>query len=66
MSGINEIDIQEITKMVYEENRLNSFLEKKHWPYLEDCNCTPEKVSNKPSVILRYCKFMVSNCSIDG
>ena len=44
--SVNKLDINVsmISKMVYEEERLNSFIQKGQWPFLKDCNCTPEKV----------------------
>lgn len=39
-----DIDVSMISRMVYEESRLNSFIQKEQWPFLKDCNCTPEKV----------------------
>lgn len=39
-----DIDVSMISRMVYEETRLNSFTQKEQWPFLKDCNCTPEKV----------------------
>lgn len=41
-----EIPISMISVMVYEENRLKSFTDKSHWPYVEDCNCTPDEVTH--------------------
>ncbi len=66
MAAIIGIDVQvkEISKMVFEENRLNTFLDKGQWPFLKDCNCTPEKVSNKSIRFLKKSYALIlKNCS---
>lgn len=39
------VDVNLISEMVYEENRLNTFHKiGQCWPFLSNCNCIPEKV----------------------
>ncbi|XP_046647255.1 baculoviral IAP repeat-containing protein 5-like [Daphnia pulicaria] len=42
---LDDIDFNVLSEMVYEENRLSTFLKNRQWPFLEDCNCTPEKMA---------------------
>lgn len=47
-SKLGDINVNVLAEMVYEENRLKTFLKNGQWPFLKDCNCTPEKVNTKP------------------
>ncbi|EFX87271.1 hypothetical protein DAPPUDRAFT_307098 [Daphnia pulex] len=47
---LDDIDLNVLSEMVYEENRLSTFFKNGQglsgrWPFLEDCNCTPEKMA---------------------
>ncbi|KAK4011634.1 baculoviral IAP repeat-containing protein 5 [Daphnia magna] len=42
---LGDINVNVLAKMVYEENRLQTFLKHGQWPFLKDCNCTPEKMA---------------------
>ena len=41
---LGEINVNVLAEMLYEKNRVNTFLESGQWNLLEDCNCTPDKV----------------------
>ena len=46
MSEDANIPLSTIYAMVHEKNRLATF-PNHQWPYMEDCNCTPDKVLQK-------------------
>ena len=43
MSEEADVTLDTIYAMVYEEKRKETF-PSHQWPYMEDCNCTPDKV----------------------